>query len=699
MRRIVLNFAGLALALAAIAAAAQQVINPGNGAGALGAPISIGTVDAQAPQLDCEAFTGATPDVQCQNAILAFSGVGITIDARGFSNPTFAGNPFPYKGANGHYNGTAVSGRLLLPAGTVTANVPIVIPTKWKVQGVCGVGAAGQACTVVQASLASFPPGCSPTGIASINACTGQISTAIGTAGVDKAVVGSGTGFSAIRIGAVLAMPAQAAGTLPTNSSWGQIEAVADGTHLTLANAQVNGTGNPGSPDNFAFLVPIFSFANGIDNTGGGTAFGVGLQDLNVDVNGLKGVLCWLNYWSEEMTDLNRVGCHNYLSQGADIEGSQAQNMGPVDNTYWGPVSATPVAGTVDAIIRANVPMRGWHGLSATGTTGATPSVRFAINVPNFHAEDWHVENAVVGVDLGDAITCPIQCVVPGNSVAGGSTLVNINGGGTTSSTTVLKIANSVVQQSINVLDLSETGSAWTNLLTDPNNGCTATVMGNGGILGAYLLNISGSIGLNTGNCDTLASATGGQELFQGSNANGVTNGFGSGVSLRPGQSSGNAAPGWAAVYDTIPSTTSGTALDTLKPAAWTKVITGLTTGTAQTIASIPLATENVASIEGWVTVYAINPTNHQNCVDTVFLEAGAENSNGTFVATAPTLSPATPITNCTSGVTMTIAFTWTGANPILLQVTPTTGSFTTVPTITVDAFLWNGGNSVATLP
>ena len=155
--------------LLASAGWAQTVYNPGNGAGPQGAPISIGAVDAIAPQLDCEAFTGASPDVQCQNAILAFSGVGVTIDARGFSNPIFVGNPFPYMGTNGHYNATAVSGKLLLPGGTVKPDVPIVIPNRWRVYGLCGIGGAGQACTVVQPVSGTFPGGCGASGLRSTN--------------------------------------------------------------------------------------------------------------------------------------------------------------------------------------------------------------------------------------------------------------------------------------------------------------------------------------------------------------------------------------------------------------------------------------------------------------------------------------------------------------------------------------------------
>lgn len=668
---------------------------------------SAGALGSSQIDLDVTAFAGATPDLQIGAAIQAGAGTGAIINARGYTTGiTFAANPFPYTGTNGHYNATITSGQLWLPAGKITVNAPIVIPTFWGIKGVCGMGGVTGNCTEIQASSSNFRSSCSPTGVGGMGACAGTITTAITASATDQALTGSSTLFNTGNsvIGGILFFKAVAGGIMAgsvgagNGSAWGQIEAVTSNTAVTLSNVQVNGGGNAGG-DAYALMMPIVSFANGIDNTGGNEAHEQFVQDLQIDANNLN-VVPLVCFWSQENTFVRNVTISGIRVEGMQIEGSNCQNSGPFDMINIGAHGANATAGTIDIVVRgAGPPPRELANVTDADSSTPQPAIRIASNWPGMRIRNTHVENAVTGIDVNDTITCPIQCGTSGAIGGNGTQLFGIDCGGGVASTTCIKLSNSVgTLSSVNVFGVTMSTSQFTNVLNDPQNGCTATANGNSNVLGTYMLNTGGSIALNTGNCDSLSSSSSGIEVFNGSNALNATNGRGSWVQFQPGQSSGNAVPAGAAVMGTVPSSSSGTTLQTRLPMQWWHSRTGLTSGTATTIASIPLATEQVTDLSGHITVYAINPTNHQNCIAGNTFEAGAENSNGTFVDAAPTLG--TAVANCTAGVTLTFTVTWqAGANPMILQVTPTTGSFTTTPTITVVFDPFNGGNSAATLP
>jgi hypothetical protein len=93
-----------------------------------------------------------------------------------------------------------------------------------------------------------------------------------------------------------------------------------------------------------------------------------------------------------------------------------------------------------------------------------------------------------------------------------------------------------------------------------------------------------------------------------------------------------------------------------------------LTTGAATTLVSIPLATLQMTG--GYISVYmeATDGTSQATRSEEIYY--AGENSAGVFVVSTGVVG--TGVTACTAAKTLTATYALTGANPALLQVTPT---------------------------
>jgi hypothetical protein len=115
-------------------------------------------------------------------------------------------------------------------------------------------------------------------------------------------------------------------------------------------------------------------------------------------------------------------------------------------------------------------------------------------------------------------------------------------------------------------------------------------------------------------------------------------------------------------------SVASGTTAQTNIIRTVTNATKALTTGAATTLVSIPLATLQMTG--GHIDVYmeATDGTNQATRSETIYYTA--ENSAGVFVTNTSVVG--TGSTACTATKTLTATYALTGANPALLQVTPT---------------------------
>jgi hypothetical protein len=419
-------------------------------------------------QLDASHFANAGDMSQAIQSCLAVLStmdrqVGVC-DARGFhGNQTWSINPFT--GAR------PASGTLLLCGASITVNVPIVLPNMWSMEGCVPRPFIGQTGTVFQASATNFPT-LYNTGTVTI---TGP------------AVVGTGTAFTSKMVGCALFAP----GTEPVNanSTAGYISAVADGTHLTLKAALVNGTGAVAGSA-FNITCPVVSLGDG-----GPAQFANRFIKLGVDCNNLPGCVGIRNWNSQEHTIVQSFGIRNYTNIGLDLE-SGIQNSGPYEDgdITGGAVGCTTA--TIPIVIRggSSEMFRGIRDMTIAAGSGCAndPAVGIDADTPNQSIENIHFEHITTAIEVGGNVKCPVSCAVK-TTHAIGTMIKNIEGG--VAGKTLVDISNAQpVAPAHMVLMGLYNGGGYTNVLTDPHAGCTETATR----LGFYTLNGNGAISSST---------------------------------------------------------------------------------------------------------------------------------------------------------------------------------------------------------
>jgi hypothetical protein len=130
----------------------------------------------------------------------------------------------------------------------------------------------------------------------------------------------------------------------------------------------------------------------------------------------------------------------------------------------------------------------------------------------------------------------------------------------------------------------------------------------------------------------------------------------------------GTGSPGTVVITGADSSVASGTTAQTGIIRTVLNATKALTTGAATTLVSIPLATLQMTG--GYVSIYmeATDGTNQATRSEEVYY--AGENSAGVFVVSTGVVG--TGVTACTAAKTLTATYALTGANPALLQVTPT---------------------------
>lgn len=168
-------------------------------------------------------------------------------------------------------------------------------------------------------------------------------------------------------------------------------------------------------------------------------------------------------------------------------------------------------------------------------------------------------------------------------------------------------------------------------------------------------------------------TATPNPQKIRGTDAQG-TDLTGGVVTLRSGASTGAANPSLLQIDGSSLGNASGLALAPQIHRIIINDVKSLTSGSATSLLSLPLASGQMGG--GTIIFYieATNGTNKQCTLSGEFTYAG-ENTSGVFVTNTSILG--TPATACTSGNTLSSTFSLTGSNPALLQVTPTLTGFT----------------------
>lgn len=265
----------------------------------------------------------------------------------------------------------------------------------------------------------------------------------------------------------------------------------------------------------------------------------------------------------------------------------------------------------------------------------------------------------------GGAVT--ITGGLPGGSSSGGipglSGAVSIN-------TPTPASSNSTSSGSGQISIGTGAGGACTNSCPGSASGGVTISTGNGGV---------GSAGNNGGSPGSISLTAGnGVGAGNGSNGGGVILGAGNGGSGTVANGNGGSVLISAGALGTGAGTagspgniqiSAGTVTSTAVPL---RVIINdtraLTSGSATTLLSIPLATTQMAG--GNVQFYLEATDGTNQCTLSGIVYYSAENSAGTFVTN--TSVAGTSATACTATKTLTATFAVTSANPALLQVTPT---------------------------
>lgn len=434
------------------------------------------------PTMPCERFPGADGSLQLQACLVALRGInsiGGIADARRMTNLNWSVDPFDA-------SSIPFSGVLLLPAGTIVAQVPVVVPGDWTLVGTGARGNLAQVGTTIEAG-ANFPSAI----------VSGIVSP--GTVGAAENVVGTATGWtyvagtpssSNLARGCAFVSPAGGG----ANDNFGLISAINPGTQtLTLGWGANNGTGaSAGSTYTITCAVLVLGIGG---SSNAGATFGINLNQVNADCNNVNGCIGVQNWYSQQNTILTEVSAHNFNNIGFDCEW-QCQNTG-----QWQILTSSPgsscTANTINFVFRFSVEIsRPMIGLSAgIGQCATMPNVGIQVATNNMHFIGADTEHVVTGIDIGGNIACPFACPMPARSAQG----TIIQGGGNQSGvgTTYIHLSNAFFAPA-NTVIMSAAKTGIANNVVDDWNNCIITDNN----LGQYTLNNLGTITINTsGQC------------------------------------------------------------------------------------------------------------------------------------------------------------------------------------------------------
>ncbi len=435
--------------------------------------------------LDATQFSGADMSLQianCLTALYAISTKGGICDASGFTgNQTWSVNPFSAA------TNIPITGTLkYCTTGTITVQVPIIIANYWSIVK-CGTAqGAGNNTGLFQADAANFPNPTSPAGTISV-----------GTAGYEEVLTGSGTAFTANMVGCAIIAPSTQ--PTPANGTFGIINSVNVGAQtVTLGYGVNNGTG-AGAGSSYVMECPIIAQGDGHNAPGNPYENGIKLRSVAMDCNGLTQCVGLMNWFSDEGSDAVDFYIKGFNNIGFDWETGFSQNAGPYEQFFLTTNTAAGcTANTIPFVSRTNAATRPLRGGSINVQCASSPVNATDIHTYGFRIEDVHFEGETHGVSMGANTSCPVACPfitkqpravevehIDG-AVTGGSLVFISNAVGTPLGVTVTNVA-------------APTG-AWTNLLADVLNSCTAVVAGGGGnlVLSEYDLNYAGAIAYST---------------------------------------------------------------------------------------------------------------------------------------------------------------------------------------------------------
>ena len=502
-----------ALPLLCQAATAQINLSQGQpiGVGANSALVSTNNGRVCDPKIG---FLGADNALQIQTCINDLGAVASgAVDASGFTGSFTVNNTI----IPTTMSPSAV--RVSLGGASITTNVPQLLQSRVELVGIGAQGASGQGMTFFVAGP-SFPAGCGANDSVNV-ACTGSVTTTVTTAGctggqvkvnggscqnvpTNFSIAGSSTKWSTGTQAQTLAPGCDiAVGTFTADGSinsgwWGIVEMgtlVADAS-VTLGTVTLVGTGTSGT-SSYAKYCDLIVTSDGY--TGGSPAFGVGLDHIGADCNGVDGCNAYGNYWSQEKTYIRFFQCRGYMN-GFCIhnETAGAQNAGPFEWINGGPGSGA-TANTIDVYDAIGGGARTvWSNNTLThAVTGACTNPPNVAVVLEDNGAQWsgnHQEictsGTSVAVQVGQSsiVKAPVffaqgplnchDCAVRNNSVGG-------NGAPT------FIAVSSTAQYGITIENNTDIHGV-TNMLTDASNTITASC--NGGFLGHYWTDSFGKV-------------------------------------------------------------------------------------------------------------------------------------------------------------------------------------------------------------
>jgi hypothetical protein len=282
------------------------------------------------------------------------------------------------------------------------------------------------------------------------------------------------------------------------------------------------------------------------------------------------------------------------------------------------------------------------------------------------HVQTTGQDNTYFGYDVGAADTSG-----SGNTCVGSTTCVALTTAGA-----VTALGDHALDQVTGLGNTGIGGHACHTVTTGSKNMCLGNNAGSGdgatsGMSNTLVIGATTYFYNNVYCCGGITNASP-QSMYNWwtTGASG-TNIAGSSQTFGPGAGTGNSTPSIYVLAGPALGTASGTAQQTQVPRLVVNDTKQLTSGSAVTVGSFPLAT--LQMVGGWVN-YFIEATDGTNqCVLSGDIHFAGENSAGTF-KTGPTAATGNNQSNfCTGAATLTATWSLTGANPALLQVTPTT--------------------------
>lgn len=360
----------------------------------------------------------------------------------------------------------------------ITVNQPIVQLNRTEIEGWGAQGTSGQDGTTFVAGP-NFPLGCggnfgtSCNGTVSYAATSGSI-TLTGSGTNFNTVADNGTGY--VRPGCrVLTGTVSANGDRSTSTAlWGYVTAVASDTSLTL---QVQGSiGGVQSGQAWAMDCAVFTAGDGQANP----IFSVGLKNIIVSCNNVRGCVPVRNAYAEEFSYLERLTVRDYTNIGIDNEGSAAQNFDHIKQVAFAAGSSC-TANTIDLVERVLGGTRNVIGEASDthGPCSTVQNVAFDFESDGETLSSIHFEKAGIAVEVGASsnVTAPGFFIQP-RGTCRGCRIESINAGGSAPYTqTLVDIGNVNPEPDVHIGQIqgfSSVNSA-TNLLVDSANSNTIT--------------------------------------------------------------------------------------------------------------------------------------------------------------------------------------------------------------------------------